>query len=355
MSAPRRSPTERFGNWLERRSTPVLTTTAVIGFSAVLAAAEALLALMLAHPQRLPADFLTDGVRSIYLREDWTVPQMDLRIVGYDPELTYLLTPGPARFTNREFDTTIAGNSAGLRDNEASLERPDRIVLGDSFAFGWGVERDDTFAQVLERRTGLTVLNAAMSSYGTARQVILLERLDVSAARAVVVQYFMNDYRENRAFVDAGFNLAITPEDEFLRSARDFERQTTYRPLDYLAAFLDRRSFFPELTTVPNRLIAETCLRVLASSDELAALPVFLLQIDPWNEFTRHNITGPVAELLATESEFASLRQRLKLLRLTGVLADEDFFRLDPHLRPSGHRKVAAEIERALHSAGLVR
>ncbi len=344
----------RFGRWLERRSTLVLTATAVIGTAAVLAVAEGLLAILLAHPERLPEGFLLDGVRSIYLREDWNVPQMDLDVVAYDPELTYLLRPGPARFRNREFDTRVAGNSAGLRDDEASLDGPDLVVLGDSFAFGWGVERDETFPQVLERATGLKVLNAAMSSYGTARQVILLERLDLQAARAVVVQYFMNDYRENRAFVDAGYSLAITPEEEFLGSARDFERQTTYRPLDYLAAFLDRRSYFPELEAVSNRRVAVTLLEVLASSDELADLPIFLLQVDPWNGFDRHDVVAHVAELLATDNEHADLRRRLRLVSLEGVLGDDDFFRLDPHLRPIGHRKVAAELEHALRTAGIL-
>ena len=308
---------------------------------------------MLAHPHRLPAGFLLDGVRSIYLREDWSLPQMDLRIVGYDPELTYLLRPTPSRFKNREFDTTLAGNSAGLRDDEASLERPDLIVTGDSFAFGWGVERHSTFAQVLERRTGLKVLNAAMSSYGTARQMILLERLDLSTARAVVIQYFMNDYRENRAFIEAGYSLSITPEDEFLESIRDFESQTTYRPLDYLAAFLDRRSYFPELETVSPRQVAVTFLRVLASSDELEDLPILLLQIDPWNEFGHYDIIRPIAELLEVEAEFSSLSNHLFLVPLVGVLGGDDFFRLDPHLRPGGHQKIADELERALTRLSL--
>ncbi len=347
-------PGERVTRWLERRSTAVLATVACLGLALVLAAAEGLLAVMLAHPERLPAGFLLEGVRSIYLREDWSVPQADLGLVAYDPELTYLLRPGPARFRNREFDTTLAGNSAGLRDDEASLEGPELIVLGDSFSMGWGVEGGETYAQVLERRTGLKVLNAAMSSYATARQVILLERLDLSTARAVVVQYFLNDFEENRAFVDAGFSLTITPEAELAESVRDFERQTRYRPLDYLRAFLDRRSYFPELEAVSPRLVADTCLQVLASSDELGDLPIFFLQIDPWRRFVRHDVVGPIAELLENEPEHARLRPRLRLVSLEGVLAEDDFFRLDPHLRPSGHEKVATQLERALRAAGLL-
>ena len=186
-----------------------------------------------------------------------------------------------------------------------------------------------------------------MSSNGTTRQVILLERLDVSAARAVVVQYFVNDYPENRAFVDGGFTLPITPEDEFVESIRRFERQTRYWPLDYLRAFLDRRSYFPELETVSPQQVAETCLQVLASSDELEDLPVFFLQIDPWGRYGRYDVAGPIAEILENAPPSSDLRRRLKLVSLEGVLATDDFFRLDPHLRPSGHLKIATELTRA--------
>jgi hypothetical protein len=274
--------------------------------------------------------------------------QMDLDIVTYDPELTYLLRPGPSRFANREFDTAIEGNSAGLRDDEASLDHPDLIVLGDSYSFGWGVEKEETYAQILERRTGLKVLNAAMSSYGTAREMILLERLDLSAARAVVVQYFLNDYSENRAFADGDFSLEITPENEFRQAAEGFQRQRPYRPFDYLAAFFDRRSYFPELDVVPSREVADLCLRILASSDELEELPIYFLQINPWTLYPNYDIVEPLAELLETEPRFARLERRLTLVRLGGVLTEADFFRLDPHMHAGGHRKVAAELARAL-------
>ena len=332
----------------------MVAAAAAFGVAAVLLAIESLLALLLARPGWLPASgFLIDGVRSVYTREDWSILQADLDVVAYDPELTYLLRPGPSRFRNREFDTTLRGNSAGLRDDEASLDRPDLIVLGDSFALGWGVERAETFAQILERRTGLRVLNASMSSYATAREVILLERLDTSAARAVVVQYFFNDFGENRAFVDAGLSLAITPEDEFEESTRRFSRHGRYRPLDYLRAFLDRSPFFPELETVSSERVAEACLRVLASSDELEELPIFFFQIDPWGRFSRHDVLGPIAALLGGD-EYRELGERMTLVHFEDVLAVEDFFRLDPHLRPRGHEKVASELERALADAGLL-
>src|SRR5262249_6192981 len=43
----------------------------------------------------------------------------------YDARVTYLLRPGRCRFSETEFDTEINANSFGLRDDEASLTRPD--------------------------------------------------------------------------------------------------------------------------------------------------------------------------------------------------------------------------------------
>ena len=309
------------------------------------------LALLLSHPHWAgEPGFLLDGLRSIYVREDWSVPQVDPGIVSYDPQLTYLLRPGTARFRNREFDTTLHANRAGLRDDEASLERPDIIVLGDSYAMGWGVEQTESFPQVLERKTGLKVLNAAMSSFGTAREIMLLERLDTIAARAVVIQYFLNDFEENRAFLDRGFTLETAPRDVFEQRTRDFRRQTRYRPLDYLAAFVDRSSYFPELEAASPDTVADACLEILASAEALEGLPVVFLQIDPWGDST-YNVVDELQRLLAT-AEYEDLRQRMRFVRLGPVLSRQDFFILDPHLRPSGHEKVATAVAAALAAGG---
>ncbi|MEM7584101.1 MAG: hypothetical protein AAF560_12010 [Acidobacteriota bacterium] len=312
---------------------------------------EAALGWLLARPELAdlelaPHRFVLDGLRSIYAREDWSVPQADVDLVVYDTELTYRLRSGSGRFTNREFDTTLEVNSAGLRDDEASLEAPELIVLGDSYAMGWGVAQHQSFPEVLEQRTGSRVLNAAMSSYGTARQILLLDRLDTSRTQAVVVQYFQNDYAENRAYLDAPFELEVTPQLEFEAYLRAFERQTTYRFLDYLRAFADRRSFFPELEGVAPLRVAEALLDVLESSEALQDLPIVLLQILPWGDAS-FDVMPAVDELLAGE-DYAELGERLVPVPLEGRLGSDDYFRLDPHLRAGGHARVAIAVEETL-------
>jgi hypothetical protein len=61
-------------------------------------------------------------------------------------------------------------NTIGVRDNQRSLTQPEIVVAGDSYAMGWGVQQDESFPELIERRTGRRVLNAAVSSYGTVRE-----------------------------------------------------------------------------------------------------------------------------------------------------------------------------------------
>jgi hypothetical protein len=140
---------------------------------------------------------LRTSARELYLL-DRNYLQIDPAAIRWDAELGYTLRPGEFRFSNTEFSTSYRVNSLGPRDDEASLHQPEVVVLGDSFAMGWGVEQNETFAQVLERLTGLRVLNAGVSSYGTVRELRMLARVDTSATSWVVIQFCNNDFFENR-------------------------------------------------------------------------------------------------------------------------------------------------------------
>jgi hypothetical protein len=117
----------------------------------------------------------------------------------YDPQLTYLLRPGECRYGDTEFDTLVHVNSAGLRGSEESLDNPDVVIVGDSHTLGNGVRQEKIFATRLENSSGLKVLNAGMSSYGTARELMLLRKLGVDKAKYIIIQYCRNDYNENKA------------------------------------------------------------------------------------------------------------------------------------------------------------
>ncbi|MFM7142808.1 MAG: SGNH/GDSL hydrolase family protein [Alphaproteobacteria bacterium] len=100
-----------------------------------------------------------------------------------DGRLGWTGRPGVAlRFRERSFDVLVEQGADGFRrqDPEPPAEAPRRVlVLGDSLAWGWGVEQGQLFTDELQRRLGprVAIENRAVSSYGTAQEMLLMEDL----------------------------------------------------------------------------------------------------------------------------------------------------------------------------------
>ena len=112
-----------------------------------------------------------------------------------------------------DLEVEINTNSQGFRGiREYQLEKPPgtvRVVtLGDSFAFGWGVQDRETFSAKLESGyQNLEVLNLGVAGYGV-DQLLLMFRTIGKSFRPdyVFITVFPEDFwRATRAFTDAGY------------------------------------------------------------------------------------------------------------------------------------------------------
>lgn len=65
-----------------------------------------------------------------------------------------------------DYDVEVVFNRHGLRDSRdiANGKVEDLYVVGDSFAFGWGVKQEDRFSNVLEKLTGRRLYNIATTA-----------------------------------------------------------------------------------------------------------------------------------------------------------------------------------------------
>ncbi len=329
---------------------------AVASSCVALLLAEGLLIGLLARPtllRRLPRN-VAHHLRNYYLEHDRDLLQADACCARYDPDLFYTLKPGRFRFANREFDVAFEVNSLGVRDGEAALRAPEVVVAGDSFAMGWGVERDETFARRVQALTGLRVLNTGVSSYGTARELLLLRRVDTRHMRFLLVQYDRNDAWENVSFERHDGRLPIRPREAFEHTLSRAPQRRTYWPgrcvFEIVRAILDPGHHEPleGPTPAPDeqaRHFAYVLRRLLPAGDYDVMVFELSPAAPPDDAFAR----ALRAELRAPG---AAPAQRVHVLELGRVLRPEHYFDLDDHLRATGHARVGEELARAIARVG---
>ncbi|RIV22613.1 hypothetical protein DYU11_16525 [Fibrisoma montanum] len=285
--------------------------------------------------------------------------QADPNLAVYDKGLIYRLKSGVGQFSNLEFSTTYRVNSMGLRDDERSLQHPEVILLGDSYTMGWGVEQEQTFAQQLEQRIKVPVLNAGISSFGTARELMLLRRLNRRDCKAVYLQYCENDLGENRQYVT---------NDSLFYTQQQYENTVRANTIN--------RWFFPfklSFIVVQGALRRALAARAQASESgqtavQAATTPVVTsatgAEIDQRSVHTQHFVDilskiqqvfdGPIVVFeLSPHGYFSDLTQQLptqvaaralqnvRFIRTDTLLRADHYLMLDAHLNPSGHAIVA--------------
>lgn len=291
---------------------------------------------------------LHDAFRRFYIRRDMYMPTLSPDCGRYDSETFYTLKPGSCRFVNREFDVRYDINSAGLRDDEASLKAPDVILLGDSEAMGWALSNAETLAPRLEEATGLKLLNAGMPSYGTARELIMLRRLDRSRLKALMLQYNTNDYSENVTY-NADGKLNIRSAEEYAEWSRNNEKRRRYTPFRYTYYFIkDNLRRWKNLPDNPVTLEQEVA-AFLPPFREIASLvpgiPIILFEMGGGNA-KREGFAAAVAAAL--QKVDPGLAARIRPVRLADGFTREMIFDLDWHFNAKGHAYVSDRLKQAL-------
>ena len=330
----------------------------------LLALVELGLRSVLHAPTLLGTGRLRDVARQLYIQE-LNIIQLMPQCSQYDSELTYRLRPGMCLFSNIEYSDTFRINSAGVRDDERSLHAPEIIMIGDSYTMGWGVRHDESFPQIVEARVGKTVLDAGISSYGTAREVMSLSRYDTSRLKTLVIQYCDNDLAENDAFAAHHNSLPVMSRAGYDSLVRQQQGGRGYYFGKYVITLL-KSGFYDRLVVRVRRALgwapssaaadvhrrgkyreAELFLNVLANSPvPLDRVRILVLQLNAYD-----NNDGEFLQMLHavadSEPRFAAFR-RIETLDLSPLLTDRDYYTLDPHISSRGQRIVAAALLRAL-------
>jgi hypothetical protein len=119
----------------------------------------------------------------------------------HDADLGWVNKPGVrTRVVAPRFEYDVAINRRGLRDRDHPYEKPDGVLrvllLGDSLAWGWGVDDGLAFADLAEEELGpgVEVVNLGVPGYSSDQELWLLEREGVRYEPDIVLLCFiLND------------------------------------------------------------------------------------------------------------------------------------------------------------------
>ena len=192
-------------------------------------------------------ELIRDYQRNFYqfggIREIW---QSNDDCIEYDKELIYVPKKSSCKFNNIEFETKLSFNDYGrYSEHPVNYNNNAIIVLGDSHAMGWGVNDEDTFSAILEKKMNKPVYNLAVAGYGTPRELIRLEKSNlINEADTIIIQYCYNDYGENKDFI-------INSDDQ---AKEKFEIVGKSKPISFWKKL--RKSFRYSLT-IPMDIITE--------------------------------------------------------------------------------------------------
>lgn len=255
-----------------------------------------------------------------------------------DPAIGYRLKPGArVRFATAEFDTRLAINASGVRDDEEiGPKAPDErriLILGDSLVLSVQVAFNQTFGELLEQRLNSAqsryryrVINAGVQGYGPVEELLLFRSIVDRIKPDLVVETLFVGNDAEEAVTSAPRLSAERPSAALIRDS---------------AATRLRRSVRRSMVLQVLRL------RLSAATDRLtwsAAPPEPPLQSYAANPVPRIAqglaITRRAVEAIAVEASRAGARTALVLMPARFQVDDADYGRLRDTVRESGGELV---------------
>jgi hypothetical protein len=258
-------------------------------------------------------------------------------------ELVYRLAAEPCRFDAVEFETTLSIDSDGFRNPD---RRPDATiaVLGDSHAMGWGVGDAEVYSSLLEPLTGQVVRNLAMSSWGTPRELRALERYAPSA-QIVILQYSENDHGENLEYLEGPDRFWL---DAHRWAERHAEAHAAYlrskagslvrRVLSGAIGAFRQYGLTPTFGSGDPNLPAEAVAFAAVVRTFQPALAGKRLIVFESNSYAR-NRKGFAQAFRSSLDGMPDVD--VVVIDSTTIVDRSDYYRLDDHLRASGHLALA--------------
>lgn len=266
----------------------------------------------------------------------------------------------------RDQEVRISINSHGLRDDEIGYARNFKnriLLLGDSFGWGFGINREFRMSELIEGQIdSLEIINASVAGYSTDQQLLYYENEGYKyQADAVVVLFCENDFLGNTVPRIHWYNKPFfTYEDDtlLLRNV-PVPELTYYQRLrkflsgksHFLSFMLKRISFInassyanEDMDITHTAVITEKLLSCLQTSVKANNAELILIAI-------------PMSEVPLSILQGIAQRNQINFLDLSPFFIDQKDFIIpdDGHWNNRGNKIAADAIIQAINGGLLER
>ena len=295
-------------------------------------------------------------------------------IVKDDDVTLYWNKPGQYTMSIFDRDYTIETDSLGIRKGNRKQTNTGTpvMVLGDSHAWGMGVDDDQTFTYILNQSSDYDFTSISCSSFGTPREFLkasqMIRKGIVEKPSVLVIQYCSNDRKENQIFVRNG--LQYRPSLYEKPAAPSFSWGKVYQamplifrpsewPNDFLLEVLGLFNGKVDFATDEQSPLSEShlsliCGHFLAQEEFSNVEKVILTMVSPpkhekeelfrSNEKMMTDCADHLRRTFGKEVEFLRQGDYDKI--------GDEYFEIDEHLNETGHKRFAAMIMRSLDKGG---
>jgi hypothetical protein len=300
-----------------------------------------------------------------------------------DSLLGYSLLPDTqSLLVSNDTSFMVNTNHAGMRDYEYPLEKDSTtyriMVLGDSFAFGWGVEMDETFPKLLERTLNgakplpgirkYEVINTGVYGYGTRQEDLYYkERGYLYHPDLVILSFFKNDIEDSRRNLQSMYWKSLFSDYfklfAYLRYKQKFfikNRRLPLEPIYQDPYFPEFKKDFDDTLALVKDIDQEVTRQksqflVLEIPSEIVVNPEAVIKKKydiPWSpDLVSRNIMKPSRIL----NDYFQ-KEQIPFYSLNSSFIKESnqplYFQKDHHWTPLGHRLAATSIYDYLHTQG---
>jgi len=271
------------------------------------------------------------------IREIW---QYKKECINFNKFLWYEPKIGSCNFNNSEFNTSLNFDKYGRVSSRPNFfEKESIVVIGDSHTMGWGVNDEETFSAILEKKIDRTVFNLGVSSYGTYRELLRLENSGVlNLVNTIIIQYCDNDLEENvaRKYSDKEKPLYDINSYKALLEASNINEYQVIRkwvmytifelPFNIIQNILKKENNYRNKNDFESHI--EPLIEILKKFPSIRKKNVIIFYIN--------------GEGVRFENYKEKKLENIKFINIETT--KEDFFNIDDHLNTKGHMKIAEKI-----------